>query len=185
MSTRAIYTFSETGTDAVFHVYKHHDGYPSGALATIRNAFRYFAWQLPRFEADEAAASFVAACKADDLITIATADRQTADYARSYLPGGLYRQHAGGDCRLLPSGRWHDIAPKGIEYRYLITKPVGNKPVGVEWYSVSCDWNSDQWMQRKIGGSLLSTLVNMDDRDFEAFANAADAKPVKRLMPVA
>jgi len=60
MSTRAMYTF-EDAHDTV-HVYKHGDGYPEGALSWIGNA-RNLAWPLPRFEADEFAAAFVAANK--------------------------------------------------------------------------------------------------------------------------
>jgi hypothetical protein len=56
MSTRAVYTFKDKmGT---FHVYKHHDGYPSGAAQWIDDA-RANAWQLPRFEADEFGAAFI------------------------------------------------------------------------------------------------------------------------------
>lgn len=63
MSTRAAYTFIDReGQDGTHHVYKHHDGYPSGALKAITAALR-FAWDLPRFEADEFAAAFVAANK--------------------------------------------------------------------------------------------------------------------------
>lgn len=71
MSTRAIYTFSEG--DHSIHVYKHHDGYPyasygkgepleAGGLLWIKKA-KELAWELPRFEADEFAAAFVAANK--------------------------------------------------------------------------------------------------------------------------
>jgi hypothetical protein len=72
MSTRACYTF--TDWQGEFHVYKHHDGYPYahgvhegenyevGGLVWINNA-KEFAWELPRFEADDFAASFVVANK--------------------------------------------------------------------------------------------------------------------------
>lgn len=62
MSTRAIYTF-EDGQDER-HVYIHHDGYPTGAADKIR-AWQVsgLSWPLPRFEADEAAAGFIAANK--------------------------------------------------------------------------------------------------------------------------
>ena len=68
MSTRACYTFSDDRGEV--HVYKHHDGYPyyayqggeAGGLIWINDA-KDFAWGLPRFEADEFAASFVAANK--------------------------------------------------------------------------------------------------------------------------
>ena len=71
MSTRAIYTFSDEDT-APIHVYKHHDGYPyapfdngeAGGLLWIKEA-KELAWELPRFEADEFSASFVAANKAE------------------------------------------------------------------------------------------------------------------------
>jgi|TARA_R100001443_G_C3335490_1_gene173303 hypothetical protein len=74
MSTRACYTFLDTfsrGETRSFHVYKHHDGYPyaqchtgeeAGGLVWIREALSY-AWDLPRFEADEFAASFIVANK--------------------------------------------------------------------------------------------------------------------------
>ena len=71
MSTKAMYTFTDAGGD--FHVYKHHDGYPyckyhgfpqgeGGGLVWINKAIEY-AWELPRFEADEFAAAFVVANK--------------------------------------------------------------------------------------------------------------------------
>lgn len=60
MSTRAIYTFTDERNTV--HVYKHHDGYPKGAGEFIHKACA-LAWRLPRFEADEFAAAFVAANK--------------------------------------------------------------------------------------------------------------------------
>lgn len=86
MSTRACYVFRDTNSTHV--VYKHHDGYPSGAVQWIAAA-RANAWPFPRFEADEFAASFVAANKAG--------------------PGGV---------RLVGNGDWRKIAPADIEYVY-------------------------------------------------------------------
>ena len=60
MGTRAVYSFSDDRE--TFHGYKHWDGYPEGALQYISFA-KDRAWKLPRFEADEFAASFVAANK--------------------------------------------------------------------------------------------------------------------------
>jgi hypothetical protein len=60
MSTRAVYTFK--GFGETYHVYKHHDGYPSGAARWLGNALGN-AWPLPRYEPDEFAAAFVAANK--------------------------------------------------------------------------------------------------------------------------
>jgi hypothetical protein len=61
MGTRAVYTFIDASQR--HSVYKHWDGHPRGACGFIANAF-VMAWPLPRFEADEFAAAFVAANKA-------------------------------------------------------------------------------------------------------------------------
>tara|TARA_R100001443_G_scaffold108189_1_gene118446 strand:+ start:4718 stop:5140 length:423 start_codon:yes stop_codon:yes gene_type:complete len=60
MGTRAIYIFEDEHEEV--HVYKHYDNYPQGAVHFIEDAKAY-AWPLPRFEADEFAAAFVAANK--------------------------------------------------------------------------------------------------------------------------
>ena len=66
MGTRAIYIFEDeqdhVGRPNEVYVYKQYDNYPEGAVDFIENA-KEFAWELPRFEADEFAASFVAANK--------------------------------------------------------------------------------------------------------------------------
>lgn len=60
MSTRATYEFKDQyGSHTV---YIHFDGYPSNAYKYIQNALK-LAWELPRFEADEFAAAFVATNK--------------------------------------------------------------------------------------------------------------------------
>jgi hypothetical protein len=61
MSTRAVYTFKDEYNN-IHHVYKHHDGYPSGAIEFILKALDK-SWQLPRFESGDFAAAFVAANK--------------------------------------------------------------------------------------------------------------------------
>ncbi len=60
MGTRAVYTFK--GFGETYHIYKHYDGYPSGAAMWLRNALEN-SWNLPRYEPDEFAAAFVAANK--------------------------------------------------------------------------------------------------------------------------
>ena len=63
MGTRAVYFFEERlDDDSYYGVYKHYDGYPQGAADHIEKAKAY-AWPLPRWEADEFAAAFVAANK--------------------------------------------------------------------------------------------------------------------------
>jgi hypothetical protein len=104
MSTRAVYSFIDTQR---YHVYKHHDGYPSGAEESITAALGY-SWPLPRFEADEFAASFVAA------------NKQPAN------PESQFRGFQGGGIRLVacsstkpPAAAAYGFA-SDLEYRYEI-----------------------------------------------------------------
>ena len=129
MSTRALYTFrSEDGSDE-HHVYVHHDGYPTGAADKIVAALE-FAWPLPRYEADEFAAAFVAANKshwiaeelrllrrfekakeADEIVAIGEQIERVRHYAKHGNGGGV---------RLMPSGTFDDVAPQDLEFRYVI-----------------------------------------------------------------
>lgn len=62
MSTRAVYGFRDSG--GIHHVYVHHDGYPSGAADKFKDTLgSRMVWPLPRFEADEFAAGFIAVNK--------------------------------------------------------------------------------------------------------------------------
>lgn len=100
MATRAIYTFKDS--DQTIHVYKHWDGYPESALKFIANALP-FAWPMPRFEADDFAAAFVAANK----------------------PAG-----GGGDVRLMDCGS--SVPDVGQEYHYIVTVQGGRLWVSFE-----------------------------------------------------
>lgn len=60
MSTRATYQFKDDMSD--FTVYKHYDGYPEAAISFIENS-KKVAWPLPRFEASDFAAAFIAGNK--------------------------------------------------------------------------------------------------------------------------
>lgn len=60
MSTRAVYTFKDDYHK--FHVCGHCDGYPSGAAEKLMNMVK-FAWPLPRFEAMDCSAAFIAGNK--------------------------------------------------------------------------------------------------------------------------
>jgi hypothetical protein len=102
MSTRACYTFRDENGDE-YHVYKHHDGYPTGAAGFITAALAH-AWPLPRFEADDFAAAFVAANKSNH----------------------------GGGVRLMHSGKIQEVVSSDIEYRYEVT-PKG-KSLEVKGY---------------------------------------------------
>lgn len=88
MSTRACYTFKDQHN--TFHVYKHSDGYPTGAAQWIAAAVP-FAWELPRFEASDFGAAFIAGNK-----------------------------KRGGSCYLMHTGEIKAVAPGDINYRYEI-----------------------------------------------------------------
>lgn len=94
MSTRGLYIFKDSDGDQ-FTVFKHWDNYPSGAYKFIQNAIK-LAWDLPRFEADEFAASFIAANK----------------------------KAGGGDLRLTNDSSTNADA-LGIEFIYTITADLG------------------------------------------------------------
>lgn len=92
MSTRACYTFKDE--HKTFHVYKHSDGYPSGAEKWIRDA-SHLAWGMPRFEASNFGAAFIA-----------------ANMRRA-------------ECRLMDSGDIKAVAPCDIAYRYEVEMQDG------------------------------------------------------------
>lgn len=99
MSTRGCYVFQDAQAKGAYVVYKHCDNYPSGGIAALVAA-RAFAWELPRFEADEAAASFVAANKKD-----------------------------AGNVRLCGFGSWQELAPVDIEYLYIVRQDASGVTV--------------------------------------------------------
>jgi hypothetical protein len=114
MSTRALYFFKDTFTPKYFVVYKHHDGYPSGAvewICTARDSGR--AWELPRWEGSDFAAAFVAANK--------------------HGPGGVY---------FYGEGHPLTFAEVGDEYRYVISKDDDGK-VWVEGFTVPWTGSDD------------------------------------------
>jgi len=123
MSTRAVYTFIQDGE--AHHVYKHHDGYPSGAADAIANALP-LAWPLPRFEADEFAAAFVAGNK---------------ERALPALP-----MSQGGGIRLTHGWDRHG----DLEYRYEIT---GNgNSLRIVAYSATYVGDETRWEKIFDGG---------------------------------
>jgi hypothetical protein len=126
MSTRALYTIIDADTKAkpaeqsryglrpavkaskgdAWNVYIHGDGYPTGAADYVLGA-QLFAWDLPRFEADEFAAALCASAKQ-----------------------GI----KGGNARFLPQGKPLEVAARhcaDIQYRYEI-RATGVKVYGVD-----------------------------------------------------
>jgi hypothetical protein len=146
MSTRALYTFIDPEFKDVppINIYKHHDGYPDGAADHIEAALKY-AWELPRFEADEFAAAFCAATKVAGLEAVKD-----------------YPHMRGGGTRVLPSGDPKLIAPKycsDIEYRYEITAKGGK--LYVKAYSVNC-WGVKCKQKLLYKGSDLVALAQCE-----------------------
>lgn len=150
MSTRAIYTFVDKNNEGL-HVYKHHDGYPSGACKAIKNALNH-SWALPRFEADDFGAAFVAGNKPSAATIVQEArNRFTIDEARKY--------YVGGGVRLLESGDWKKVAPGDIQYRYLI-QCVGGE-LQITAFGVNCGSNDKLTVDQIFEGTLA---------EFEKFA---------------
>lgn len=127
MSTRAVYTFIDDDGRS-YPVYKHHDGYPSGAAAHIRAALPY-AWPLPRFEASEFAAAFVAGNKA--------------------LPDPKYPDSQGGGV-YLTAGR---SAHGDLEYAYEISF---KEDYGLQVRCLAARWDGAYLFEEKFCGSLDS-----------------------------
>lgn len=84
MGTRATYTFKGDGESHT--VYVHWDGYPTGAAeylgATLKSDN---VWELPRYEADEFAAGFVATVKTGGgNVRLAKSPRKFGDIQYAY-----------------------------------------------------------------------------------------------------
>jgi len=135
MSTRACYRFIDPETAEVVTVYKHSDGYPEGAVCWITKAVD-FAWPLPRFEADEFAAAFIAANKSSARTKrwehLERAERETDPERKAALlkvveewgPGGRYAGMTGGDLRVVnkPDLDAFKSYATDIEFLYDVTR---------------------------------------------------------------
>src|SRR6185503_19184671 len=83
MGTRCIMTFADN--DSEFYVYKHWEGDPE-TINELIEAAKSKAWPLPRFEADEFAAAFVAVAKTGEGdVRIAQDPAKFGDMGASYL----------------------------------------------------------------------------------------------------
>lgn len=171
MSTRALFTFKDE--TAAFNVYKHYDGNPSGAARVIRHAIDYFAWPLPRFEADEFAAAFVAAgkacCFADYLDTHKTHRnrRGALSHAVAYYSDAA-RFFRGGGVRLMPQGDPDGVALQhcsDIAYRYELMMGTGGRKLIIK----ATAW-ADQSIHRR-------TIFYDPFEDFERGAKTLDNMP--------
>jgi hypothetical protein len=142
MSTRAMYTFRNADGSEEFHVYKHSDGYPTGAAEALVAALDY-AWPLPRYEADEFSAAFVAANKSYyisqelEIMRTLLDGRFTQDRSELVRRLAQVRDYAskgygGGGIRLCASGPFDDIAPQDLEFHYIIQPKKGGKDFSVQ-----------------------------------------------------
>lgn len=157
MSTRALYTFKGHDGDADWNVYKHSDGYPSGAAETLAVAQAWFAWKLPRYESDEFACAFIAAAKSGALTIDGFHRKRMAEYG----PGGEYNKYAGGGVRLMPQGNPKTVACQNcadIEYRYEISRGNGDE-LRIAVYAGDY-WEADKATEEMILNCNLSDFAS-------------------------
>lgn len=172
MSTRGLYTFKgETAADT-WNVYRHSDNYPTGAAEVLADTVKFFAWQLPRYEADEFAAAFCAAGKSHyylQALQVKTAKDRAV--ALRYTPLSKEEKPyngVGGGIRFMPQGDPMQVALSNcsdIEYRYEIFQ--GNrKELRIRAYDVSA-WDAP-------GKETLLTDCPLSE--FAAWAEAEEKK---------
>ncbi len=152
MSTRAVYTFKDR--DGAHHVYKHHDGYPSGAAQWIMDALP-FAWELPRFEADEFACAFIAAAR----VSAMESSRKLK----------FDRACTGGGTRLTKGPKSHG----DLEYRYVIT--CANGELQIQAFSVGTARDANG--KPNYGAPQVDSVIFSGSfENFMLFASRADAE---------
>ncbi len=127
MGTRATYTVKD-GLSEQYHVFIHWDGYPKGAIDYINSALP-FAWELPRFEADEFAAALVAG-------------------AKTILCGGACQ---GGGVRLMHT----QFDACDVEYRYVIYATNGE--LQVEAYTTNY-WDAGRETEKRFYSGDFATF---------------------------
>lgn len=163
MSTRALYTF--IGDDGNHNVYKHHDGYPSGAARTLKMAIDWFAWQLPRYENDEFAAAFVTAGKFGSWFET---KKDLDAWYKDRGPKSKNRSWTGGGVRLMPQGNPTEVAKANccdIEYRYEIKMAVA-LPTAIE-NSAKRKGNEPVLWIKAISGSWWGSSPTTEEVIFE------------------
>lgn len=159
MSTRSVYIFQDNA--GRYAVYKHSDGYPTGAAQSIEKAAEY-AWTMPRWEADEFGAAFVAAEKTNTLKTRKTIAKKHGNEV-----------DAGGQVRLLEDANMASM-PSDIEYLYII-RNTGNEEldarVVVDAYTVNF------WETKTMGNAKL--IFSTPIKDVMKAAKAYEKKAMQ------
>ena len=170
MSTRAVYSFFDSEGPAAAHVYKHHDGYPSGAIQAIEAALEY-AWPLPRYEADEFAAAFAAGnksyYKAKLLELLSQPERTEEDNQNiDYLKEMHEKGYSGGGIRLITPKRADTSAMDAaadfacdLEYRYEI-RCDGERGDGALHVTVfeTDYWSADNRVEKQLFTGTLEEM---------------------------
>jgi hypothetical protein len=172
MSTRACYRFlplnGPNDWPGVVTVYKHSDGYPSGAAKAIEAALP-FAWPLPRFEADEFAAAFVRGNKksADDYAreyderAAEETDPETKKYqleaAHRYRTDKTYRDCCGGNLRLVPFEGLDGYQRFAGDIAYLYDIRCENGKIRVTAYATRED--AGEWTVEKFFEGSIKQLA--------------------------
>jgi hypothetical protein len=162
MSTRSAYIFKDEGGS--YAVYKHCDGYPTGAANSLINAKKY-AWQGNRFEADEFACAFITAEKVNSYAS-----------CKKYRPKGDKEPiDAGGQMRLLEGIELKHM-PIDIEYLYIIRNtandPMSASRVKVSAYEVNFPWGDKAEPQAE---KHLKLIFECGLDDVKAVAKAFEA----------
>jgi hypothetical protein len=211
MSTRGGFTFIDADK-ATFHVYKHHDTYPEGAWggpATLLLATRY-AWQFPRFEADEFAASFITAAKMSsnmtlhmqklfDLMDQRAALKPDPDPYKDHeiasmitVPPAGY-SYTGGGVRLLGSGLWQRALPEDCAFHYVVQQRTPGGEISAECASLGWGENDKRTREVLYKGNLIGMaawgmrLKEIEDEKRKAAEEAAKqpkfrARPARMLL---
>ncbi len=150
----------------VVTVYKHRDGYPSGAAQAIEAALPC-AWPLPRFEPDEFAAAFVRANKRSAEDWAREYERQAEkatgedkpyllDTARKYRTDPGYRGCCGGNVRLVPYEGLDGYQRFAGDIAYLYDIRCENGKIRITAYTTDeCD---DVWTVEKFFEGSIAQL---------------------------
>jgi len=171
MSTRALYTFKGETAEDTWNVYKHSDGYPTGAANVLKTALDFFAWKLPRYEADAFAGSFIAAGKCSWLWD----QKFDAERFEAYGPKGRYAGMNGGNIRLMPQGDPLRVAETNcadIQYRYDVY--MGNdQELRVSTWNVNCAYNEGETTKAEL-------LLDCKLKDFPRLAKKLEKELNKK-----
>ena len=208
MGTRGAFTFIDADKQT-FHVYKHHDCYPEGPWggpAVLLAATRY-AWQFPRFEADEFAAAFITAAKLSTAMTLHMQKLFDQMDARAALgkddPDGnndvevpimmtvppTYRSLGGGGVRLLPKGTWERVIPWDCAYQYVVRQMPGHGDTPIIATSYSLGGGDDKRTREELfSGTIMEMAawglrLHEEQEAAQAAADEAARAPKFRLRP--